>query len=163
MSVYHLPIINRSEIPYIYIYIHKSIGQGQRGSGGREVYPIQRIIIMSHSITKEQNQTLRYNTQALATTFCKTTVTVIQTSMGTRINNLLFKLIRSDIPYFIQKFGTFWHSTADAKMTSSLVLSVRSPSCTPIHSPVLPSGHINSFNVKWLCCLTNSIYICIFE
>jgi len=31
MSVYHLPIINRSEIPYIYIYIHKCSWIGETG------------------------------------------------------------------------------------------------------------------------------------
>jgi hypothetical protein len=77
------------------------------------------------------------------------------------INNLLFKLIRSDILHFMQSMALFGTAQQMRKATTSLVLSVRSSSRTPVHSSVLPSGHIHSFNVKWLCCVT--ICICIFE
>jgi len=79
------------------------------------------------------------------------------------INYLLFKLIRSDSPYFIHNLALFGIAQQMRKATSSLVLSVRSTSRRPVHSSVLPSGHINSFNVKWLRCVKNSIHICIFE
>jgi hypothetical protein len=39
MSGYHLPIINRSEIPYIYIHTQMQ-WIGERVSVGRVVYPI---------------------------------------------------------------------------------------------------------------------------